>query len=86
MFLKFIYKFLFINIEFNEDNKIKCLCVNLKVRNLMLIIKKYYIVLILWIYVCDYWNFFRFLIVFLNMFDILVVLFEYFNVNFIFVY
>lgn len=83
MFLKFIYKFLFINIVFNEDNKIKCLCVNLKVRNLMLIIKKYYIVLILWIYVGDYWNF---LIVFLNMFDILVVLFEYFNVNFIFVY
>lgn len=83
MFLKFIYKFLFINIVFNEDYKIKCLCVNLKVRNLMLIIKKYYIVLILWIYVCDYWNF---LIVFLNMFDILVVLFEYFNVNFIFVY
>lgn len=83
MFLKFIYKFLFINIVFNEDNKIKCLCVNLKVRNLMLIIKKYYIVLILWIYVCDYWNF---LIVFLNMFDILVVLFEYFKVNFIFVY
>lgn len=83
MFLKFIYKFLFINIVFNEDNKIKCLCVNLNVRNLMLIIKKYYIVLILWIYVCDYWNF---LIVFLNMFDILVVLFEYFNVNYIFVY
>lgn len=83
MFLKFIYKFLFINIVFNEDYKIKCLYVNLKVRNLMLIIKKYYIVLILWIYVCDYWNF---LIVFLNMFDILVVLFEYFNVNFIFVY
>lgn len=44
MFLKLIYKFSFtINTVFNEDNKIKRLCVNLKARNLMSIIKKYYI-------------------------------------------
>lgn len=43
MFLKLIYKFSFTNTVFNEDNKIKRLCVNLKARNLMSIIKKYYI-------------------------------------------
>lgn len=56
MFLKLIYKFSFTNTEFNEDNKIKRLCVNLKARNLMSIIKKYYIASTSRIHACDYRN------------------------------
>lgn len=78
MFLKLIYKFSFTNTVFNED-----LCVNLKARNLMSIIKKYYIASTSRIHACDYRNP---LTAFPNMPDTLAVLFEHFNVNLIFVH
>lgn len=83
MFLKLIYTFSFTNTVFNEDNKIKRLCVNLKARNLMSIIKKYYIASTSRIHACDYRNP---LTAFPNMPDTLAVLFEHFNVNLIFVH
>lgn len=73
----------FTNTVFNEDNKIKRLCVNLKARNLMSIIKKYYIASTSRIHACDYRNP---LTAFPNMPDTLAVLFEHFNVNLIFVH
>lgn len=72
MFLKLIYKFSFTNTVFNEE-----------ARNLMSIIKKYYIASTSRIHACDYRNP---LTAFPNMPDTLAVLFEHFNVNLIFVH